>query len=77
MDGYITVGLTCKEVIRMTISNLNNRSDKEIKEQGISSSLKSEKYNKVTIAAIEEGRKIAKNPTIKGYRSVEGLRNRL
>ena len=61
----------------MTTSNLNNRSDKEIKEKGIPSSLELEKYNKVTIAAIEEGRKIAKDPTIKGYRSVEELRNRL
>ena len=77
MDGYITVGLTRKEVIRMTTSNLNNRSDKEIKEQGIPSSLKSEKYNKVTIAAIEEGRKIAKDPTATGFQSIEKLKKEL
>lgn len=77
LDGYITVGPTCKEVIMMTTSNLNNRIDKEINEQGIPSSQKSEKYNKVTIAAIEEGRKIAKNPTATGFRSIEKLKNEL
>ena len=77
MDGYITVGLTCKEVIKMTTSNLNNRSDKEIKEQGISLSLKSEKYNKVTFAAIEEGRKMAKDPNAKGYNTVDELKKAL
>lgn len=61
----------------MTTSNLNNQIDKEIKEQEITSSLELKKYNKVTIAAIEEGRKIAKDPNAKGYRSVEELRNRL
>ena len=73
MDGYITVGATLKEVIRMTTSNLN----KDIKEQGITSSLKSEKYNKVTVAAIEEGRKIAKNPNAKGYHTVSELKKAL
>ena len=61
----------------MTISNLNNRIDKEIKEQEIPSSLKSEKYNKATIAAIEEGRKIAKNPNVKGYHTVDELKKAL
>ena len=55
----------------MATSNLNNQIDKEIKEQEIPSSPKSEKYNKVTIAAIEEGRKIAKDPNAKGYRTVD------
>ena len=54
----------------MTTSNLNNRINKEINEEGISSSLNSEKFNKVTIAAIEEGRKIAKDPNVKGYHTV-------
>ena len=61
----------------MTISNLNNRIDKEIKEQGIPSSLKSEKYNKVTVEAIEEGRKIAKDPNAKGYHTVDELKKAL
>lgn len=61
----------------MTTSNLNNRSDKEIKEQGISLSLKSEKYNKVTFAAIEEGRKMAKDPNAKGYNTVDELKKAL
>lgn len=61
----------------MTTSNLNNRSGKEIKEQVIPSSLKSEKYNKVTIAEIEEGRKIAKDPNAKGYHTVDELKKAL
>lgn len=77
MDGYITVGPTRKEVIRMTTSNLNNRIDKEIKEQGIPSSLELEKYNKETDAAIEEGRKIAKDPNVKGYHTVDELKKAL
>lgn len=77
MDGYTTVGATIKEVIRMTTSNLNNQIDNEIKEQGIPSSLESEKYNKVTIAAIGEGRKIAKDPNAKGYHTVDELKKAL
>ena len=57
----------------MTTSNLN----KDIKEQGITSSLKSEKYNKVTAFAIEEGRKIAKDPNAKGYHTVDELKKDL
>jgi|GEM_PF-780326 toxin-antitoxin system, antitoxin component, ribbon-helix-helix domain protein len=61
----------------MTTSNLNNRIDKEIKEQGILSPLKLEKYNKETIEAIEEGRKIAKDPNAKGYHKVDELKKAL
>lgn len=61
----------------MTTSNLNNRIDKDINEQGIPSSLKSEKYNKVTVEAIEEGRKIAKDPTAIGFWSIEKLKKEL
>ena len=77
MDDYTTVGATLREVIRMTTSNLNNQSDKDINEQGIPSSQKLEKYNKETIAAIEEGRKIAKDPTATGFRSIEKLKKDL
>ena len=77
MDGYTTVGATLREVIRMTKSNINNRSDKDINEQGIPSSQKLEKYNKETIAAIEEGRKIAKDPTATGFRLIEKLKKEL
>lgn len=77
MDGYTTVGATNKEVIRMTTSNLNSRIDKDINEQRIPFSLKLEKYNKVTIAAIEEGRKIAKDPNAKGYHTVNELKKAL
>ena len=61
----------------MTTSNLNNRINKDINEQGIHSTRKSEKYNKVTIAAIEEGRKNAKDPNVKGYHSVDELKKAL
>ena len=61
----------------MTTSNLNNRIDKDINEQEIPSSLKSEKYNKVTVAAIEEGRKIAKDSNVKGYHTVDELKKAL
>ena len=61
----------------MTTSNLNNRIDKDINEQEIPSSLKSEKYNKVTVAAIEEGRKIAKDSNVRGYHSVDELKKAL
>ena len=61
----------------MTTSNVNNRIDKDINEQEIPSSLKSEKYNKVTVAAIEEGRKIAKDSNVKGYHSVDELKKAL
>ena len=74
---FITVGLTCKEVIRMTTSNLNNRSDKENKEQVLPYPLKLDKYNKETIEAIEEGRKIAKDPNVKGYHTVDELKKAL
>ena len=77
LDGYTTVGATIKEVIRMTTSNLNNRIDKDINEKGIPSSQKMEKYNKVTVKAIEEGRRIAKDPNVKGYHTVDELKKAL
>lgn len=77
LDGYTTVESRRKEVIRMTTSKLNNRIDKEINEQEISSSLELEKYNKATVAAIEEGRKIAKDPNAKGYHTVDELKKAL
>lgn len=61
----------------MTTSNLNNRIDKDINEQGIPSSLKSKKYNKVTVEAIEEGRKNAKGQNVKGYHTVDELKKAL
>lgn len=61
----------------MSTSNSNIRIDKDINEQGIPASLKSEKYNKATIAAIEEGRKIAKDPNAKGYHTVDELKKAL
>ena len=48
-----------------------------IREQGIPFSLKLDKFNKETIEAIEEGRKIAKDPTAIGFWSVEKLKKEL
>lgn len=45
-----------------------------IREQGIPFSLKLDKFNKETIEAIEEGRKIAKDPNVKGYYTVDELK---
>lgn len=64
-------------VIRLSTSNLNNQIDKEINGQGVPFSLKLDKYNKKTIEAIEEGRKIAKDPNAKGYHSVDELKKAL
>ena len=77
LEDCITVVPTRKEVIRMTKSNLKSRIDKKINEQEIPSSLELEKYNKATVAAIEEGRKIAKDSNAKGYYKVNELKKAL
>ena len=48
-----------------------------IREQGIPFSLKLDKFNKETIEAIKEGRKIAKDSNVKGYHSVDELKKAL
>ena len=85
----------------MTTTNLNIRTDKDIKEQaelifnelglnmttainiflrttireqGIPFSLKLDVPNETTAAAIEEGRRIATDDTIKGYTNMEALK---
>ncbi|OLR56459.1 damage-inducible protein J [Hornefia porci] len=85
----------------MATTNLNIRTDKEIKEQaeqifsdlglnmttavniflravirenGIPFDLKLEVPNKVTAAAIEEGRRIASDPDVKGYADMDELK---
>ena len=45
-----------------------------IRENGIPFELKIEKPNKTTIAAIEEGRRIASDPNVKGYHSIDDLK---
>ena len=45
-----------------------------IRENGIPFELKMEKPNKTTKAAIEEGRRIAADPTVKGYHDIDELR---
>lgn len=45
-----------------------------IRENGIPFELKIEKPNKTTIAAIEEGRRIASDPSVKGYHDMNDLR---
>lgn len=61
----------------MSTSNLNIQIGKEINGEGLPSSLKLDKYNKETLEAIEEGRKIAKDPNAKGYHSVDELKKAL
>ena len=85
----------------MATTNLNIRTDKEIKEKadmifselglnmttainmflrttvrenGIPFSLKLNVPNEVTIAAIEEGRRIASDSSVKGYNNIEDLK---
>lgn len=85
----------------MATTNLNIRTDKEIKEQaeqifsdlglnmttavnmflrstirenGIPFDLKLEVPNEVTTAAIEEGRRIASDPNVKGYTDISELK---
>ena len=88
----------------MATTNLNIRTDKEIKDQaevifselglnmttvinmflrttirenGIPFNLKLEIPNNTTIAAIEEGRKIAHDDGVKGYSNIDDLREAL
>ena len=48
-----------------------------IRENGIPFELKLDVPNEVTAAAIEDGRRIAKDSNVKGYASVEELRKAL
>ena len=48
-----------------------------IRENGIPFELKMEKPNRVTVSAIEEGRRIAADPTVKGYKDMNELREAL
>ena len=45
-----------------------------IRENGIPFELKMERPNNTTAAAIEEGRRIASDPNVKGYRSIDELK---
>ncbi|MDO4241336.1 MAG: type II toxin-antitoxin system RelB/DinJ family antitoxin [Microbacteriaceae bacterium] len=45
-----------------------------VRENRIPFELKTRTPNAETIAAIEEGRRIARDPNVKGYRSIEELR---
>ena len=85
----------------MAVTNLNIRTDKEIKDQadaifselgltmttavnmflraavrehGIPFALKLDVPNEITVAAIEEGRRIASDSSVKGYSSIEDLK---
>ena len=48
-----------------------------IRENGIPFSLKLSTPNEVTAAAIEEGRKLAADPNVKGYTNLDELRKAL
>ncbi len=45
-----------------------------IRENGLPFDMRVEKPNAETIAAVEEGRRAAHDPTVKGYKTVEDLR---
>lgn len=45
-----------------------------IRENGLPFDMRVESPNTETIAAIEEGRKVAHDPNVKGYKSIEELR---
>ncbi len=88
----------------MATTNLNIRTDKEIKEQaeavfaelglnmttavnmflrttvrerGIPFALRLERLDEATVAAIEEGRRIARDPRARAYDNLEELKNAL
>jgi len=88
----------------MTTTNLNIRTEKDVKEQanqifsdlglnmttainmflrttirenGIPFSLKLDTPNEITAAAIEEGRRIASDSSVKGYTNIDDLRTAL
>ncbi len=48
-----------------------------IRENGIPFSLKLDVPNAATLAAIEEGNRIASDPTVKGYTNIEDLKKAL
>ncbi len=48
-----------------------------IREKGIPFELKLDVPNDITIAAIEEGRKIARDKSVKGYRDIDELKESL
>lgn len=100
IDEFIHI-IYSMEVIRMATTNLNIRTDKEVKEQadavfsalglnmttainlflrtsireqGIPFSLKLDVPNEVTASAIEEGRRIASDTRVKGYRNMDDLK---
>ena len=74
----------------MATTNLNIRTDKDIKEQadqifsklglttirenGIPFSLKLDTPNEETVAAIEEGRRIALDSSVKSYKTMDDLK---
>ena len=56
---------------------MDKKENKALQKDTQQSYREAKQLNKTTIDAIKEGRKIARNQSIKGYRSVEELRNRL
>ena len=48
-----------------------------IRENGIPFELKLDMPNEITVAAIEEGRKLAKDKSVKGYSSIDELKESL
>lgn len=67
---FSELGLTMTSAINMFLRAT-------IRENGIPFSLKIDNPNDVTLAAIEEGKKIANDKNTKGYNSVDDLRKAL
>lgn len=64
----------------MSTTNLNIRTDKDVKEQAeqifseLGLKLKLDTPNEVTASAIDEGRRIASDNSVKGYTNMDDLR---
>ena len=67
---FSELGLTMTSAINMFLRAT-------IRENGIPFSLKIDNPNDITLAAIEEGKKIANDKNTEGYNSVDDLRNAL
>lgn len=64
---YSELGLTMTSAINLYLKAT-------VRENGIPFPLKLDVPNAATIAAIEEGRRIADDPSVKGYKSMDDLK---
>lgn len=69
-DIFKALGLNMSTAINMFLRQT-------IRENGIPFDLKLDEPNKTTVQAIEEGRKIARDKSVKGYSNMEDLKEAL